>query len=503
MSDEQASPAANKYASTGIGGLDSILEGGLPQGHLYLLEGEPGSGKTTMGLQFLLAGVAAGERTMYITLSESLFELSKVAESHRWSLDKVSVFEYTPREESLRPEDQYSAFHPSEVEFADITQNILQRVEEIQPKRIVFDSLSEIRLLARDMLRYRRQILALKHFFASRCCTVVLLDDRSAEDQPNHLQSIAHGVISLERTRREYGVDRRRLRVAKLRGATFREGYHDYLVETGGVAVYPRLVASDSRSGEPQGEINSEVPELDLLFGGGLTRGTSTLIMGPAGCGKSTLSMSYAVAAARRGEHAACFVFDETRGSAISRARSLGMDPSPLIDQGLLSIDQVDPAELSPGQFVCRISDMVEHEGIRLVVIDSLNGLINAMPGEAVLTIQMHELLMYLNQRGVVTILVMASAGLLGMVREPADLSYLADNVLILRYFETDGRIRKAVSVLKKRTGMHERTVREFSIKNGRVKVGEPLAGFSGVLAGMATVSTSAMHLTSTGNDSA
>jgi circadian clock protein KaiC len=451
------------------------------------VEGEPGSGKTTIGLQFLLAGVAHGERTMYVTLSESQLELDKVAESHRWSLAEISVFEYTPKEDSLRAEDQYSAFHPSEIEFADVTESILNKVEEIQPRRIVFDSLSEIRLLARDMLRYRRQVLALKHYFSKRCCTVMLLDDRTADNSPNHLQSIAHGVISMERTHREYGVDRRRLRIAKLRGTVFREGHHDYVIGTGGVVVYPRLVAAGYRGDDPAGEIHSELPEMDLLFGGGLPRGSSTLMLGPAGSGKSTLSMSYAVAAARNGENAACFVFDETRGSLVSRSRQLGMDPGPLLDNGTLVIDQVDPTELSPGQFISRISDLVEKHDTKLIVIDSLNGLINAMPGEALLTLQMHELLMYLNQRGVVTLLVMSQAGLVGMVRDPADLSYLADNILLLRYFETAGYVRKAISVVKKRTGSHERTVRELSIENGHITVGNPLANFEGVLAGAAS----------------
>ncbi len=475
-------------ASTGIAGLDLVLGGGLPQGHLFLVDGEPGSGKTTMGLQFLLAGADRGEKTMYVTLSESLFEIEKVARSHRWSIDKISILEYSPKEDSLRPEDQYSAFHPSEVEFTDTTQSILGQVEELQPRRIVFDSLSEIRMLARDMLRYRRQILALKHFFANRNCTVILLDDRTSENNPHQLQSIAHGVISMERAHREYGVDRRRLRVAKLRGACFREGFHDYTIETGGVTVYPRLVASEHRSEAPDGEIPSEIPALDVLFGGGLNRGTSTLILGPAGSGKSTLAMSYAVAAARRGEHVAAFVFDETRGSAVRRARLLGMDPQPLLESGHFTIDQVDPAELSPGQFVYKIAQYVEQKNVRVILIDSLNGLMNAMPGEAVLTIQMHELLMYLNQRGVVTLMVMAQAGLVGTMRDPADLSYLADNVLLLRYFEFAGEVRKALSVLKKRTGAHEHTVREFYVGNGRVTVGEPLARFHGVFTGTPSI---------------
>ena len=501
VAEENLEETTNSRASTGIAGLDTILGGGLPQGHLFLVEGEPGSGKTTLGLQFLLAGVPHGEKTMYVTLSESLFEIEKIAQSHQWTLDQISILEYAPKEDSLRAEDQYSAFHPSEVEFSDTTQNILEKVEEVQPSRIVFDSLSEIRLLARDMLRYRRQILALKHYFANRNCTVMLLDDRTDQGNHHQLQSIAHGVISMERSHREYGAERRRLRVVKLRGAPFREGYHDYNIKTGGVVVYPRLVASHFRRSETTGEVTSGIRELDDLFGGGLSRGSSTLVLGPAGSGKSTLCMSYATAAAHRGDRVACFIFDETKVSALRRARSLGMDAEPLIKSGQLSLDQVDPAELSPGEFVCKVCRCVEESNARMIVIDSLNGLLNAMPGEALLTIQMHELLMYLNQCGVVTLMVMAQSGLVGPMRDPADLSYLADNVLLLRYFEALGEVRKAVSVLKKRTGAHERTLREFRIIDSRVTVGEPLAAFQGVLTGIPVYRGTGPDLTTSGNE--
>ena len=485
-STSPATEASEVRAQTGIRGLDDVLLGGLPQGHLFLLEGEPGTGKTTMGLQFLLAGSSQGEKTMYITLSESRREIEGVARSHRWSLEGITIFEVTPKEDSLRPEDQYSAFHPSEVEFQDTTHSILEQVDKLQPSRVVFDSLSEIRLLARDSLRYRRQILALKHFFTNRNCTVLLLDDRTATAEDHQLQSIAHGVILLERLQREYGPERRRVRVVKMRGSRFREGFHDYLIETGGVAVYPRLVASEHRVEETHGQASSDVAGLDALWAGGLSRGTSTLILGPAGCGKSTIAMSYAHAASARGEYAACFIFDETRSSAIGRAARLGIDPAPFLESGRMTLDQIDPAELTPGEFVQMIRTAVEQKGARMIIIDSLNGFLNAMPGENFLTIQMHELLMFLNQRGVVSILVLAQAGLLGAsMRSPVDLSYLADNVMLLRYFEAEGKVRKAISVLKKRSGEHEDTIRELHLAKGEISVGPALAQFQGILTGV------------------
>lgn len=479
-----------RRASTGIAGLDEVLGGGLAPGHLFLLEGEPGTGKTTLGLQFLLAGATAGEKVMYVTLSESRREIEEVARSHHWSLDQIAIFEFTPKENTLRPEDQYSAFHPSEVEFQDTTQSILEQVDKLQPNRIVFDSLSEIRLLARDSLRYRRQILGLKHFFANRNCTVLLLDDGTADSNDQHLQSIAHGVVLLERIQREYGSERRRIRIAKLRGCRFREGFHDYTIQTGGIHVYPRLVAADHRHNAREGILASGIPELDSLWNGGLTRGTSTLIMGPAGSGKSSLAMSYAVAAAGLGEFVCAFLFDETKQSAVRRSINLGMDVQALMEQGRMTIEQVDPAELSPGEFVHKICIAVQQQNARVVIIDSLNGFMNAMPGEDYLTIQMHELLMYLNQHGVITITVLAQAGLVGHMKSPVDLSYLADSVLLLRYFEAGGKVRKALSVLKQRSGAHEDTIREFSISPGRISVGPPLAQFRGILTGVPTPET-------------
>ena len=478
----------DKRMSTGIAGLDNVLSGGFPQGHFFLVEGVPGTGKTTLGLQFLMEGARRGEQVLYVTLSESQQEIEKVARSHGWSLAGVAIFEFTPTEDSLRPEDQYSAFHPSEVEFQDTTQNILREVERVQPSRIVLDSLSEIRLLARDSLRYRRQVLALKHFFTNRNCTVLLLDDRTSGGQDMQLQSIAHGVVFLEKVVREFGKMRRRLQVSKMRGSIFREGYHDYSIETGGVAVFPRLVASEHRVPSNDGHVTSGFPELDALWSGGLDRGTSTLLLGPAGSGKSSVAMGYAIAAVRRGEVASAFLFEESIHLACKRAATLNMDPSLYLQEGTLHLKQIDPAELSPGEFIQCVRNSVEQREAKVIVIDSLNGFLNAMPGEQHLPLQMHELLSFLNQHGIVTLLVLAQSGMLGpSMSSPVDLSYLADNVLLFRYFEAEGRVRKAISVVKKRSGVHEDTIRELRMQNGRILVGKALSDFRGVLTGVPT----------------
>ncbi len=489
MTDSEAeqNQEQDERVSTGIAGLDDVLNGGFPRGHFFLLEGEPGTGKTTVGLQFLMDGARKGEKSLYVTLSESQQEIEKVARSHRWSLEGVTIFEYTPTEDSLRPEDQYSAFHPSEVEFQDTTQSILQEVERVQPSRVVLDSLSEIRLLARDSLRYRRQVLALKHFFTNRNCTVLLLDDRTSGADDLQLQSIAHGVLFLEKVPREYGRTRRRVQVSKLRGSTYREGYHDYTIETGGVKVWPRLVANEHHVPFAEGTVSSGLPELDALWGGGVDRGTSTLLLGPAGSGKSSIAMTYVISAVKRGEFASIFLFEEWVQLACKRAAALNMDPCRYIEQGLLHIEQIDPAELSPGEFIQHVRDSVEQRGARIVVIDSLNGYLNAMPDEHHLAVQMHELLAYLNQRGVVTILVLAQAGLMGAMTSPVDVSYLADNVMLFRYFEAGGRVRKAISVVKKRSGQHEDTIRELQMTRQRIVVGEALSAFRGVLTGVPT----------------
>jgi circadian clock protein KaiC len=391
----------------------------------------------------------------------------------------------TPPEEELQPEAQYTVFHPSEVELADTMSQVLKQVESVQPARVVFDSLSELRMLARDSLRYRRQILGLKRYFSGRNCTALLLDDRTAETEDLQLQSIAHGVVMLQNLGRDFGINRRRLEVRKLRGSPFREGYHDYVIETGGVVVFPRLIASEHKPGANHQPVSSGLAELDRLWGGGIDSGTSTVMMGPAGCGKSTVSILYAVAAAERGEKAAIFTFDETLATLVHRAEGLDIHVQKHIDSGKLHVRQLDPAEISPGEFVHSVRQLAE-DGAKIVVIDSLNGFMNAMPGEEFLTMQMHELLSYLNQQGVLTIVTLAQHGIIGTaMNSPVDISYLADSVLLFRYFEAAGEVKQALSVLKKRSGRHERSIRELSFRHGRVEVGQPLHEFEGVLTGV------------------
>jgi circadian clock protein KaiC len=469
---------------TGIAGLDDILNGGLPQGHLFLVEGDPGTGKTTLALQFLLEGVRRGESVIYVTLSESRKELEQVVHSHGWSTDSLQIYEMVPPEDDLNPEAQYTVFHPSEVELADTITAIL--VDATKPQRVVFDSLSELRMLARDPLRYRRQILALKRHFSGRNTTVLLLDDRTAEGSHDlQLQSIAHGVVMMQSLERDFGIKRRRVEVRKLRGSSYREGFHDYTIETGGISIYPRLIAAEHKPGFERKRVLSGIQELDRLFGGGIDTGTSTLFIGPAGCGKSTVALRYAVSSARRGEKAVIFTFDEAFATLIERAKGLGMDVSTLLAEGSLEIRQVDPAELSPGEFVAEVRRLVEDENLRLVVVDSMNGFLNAMPHEQFLAMQLHELLAYLGQQGVATILTLAQHGFIGTMQTPVDVSYLADTVLLFRYFEYAGEIRQALSVIKKRSGPHERAIRELVFGQGEIYVGEPLKDFEGVLTGV------------------
>jgi circadian clock protein KaiC len=472
--------------TTGIDGLDDILVGGLTPHRLYLVEGVPGSGKTTLALQFLMEGATRGEPTLYVTLSESADELSAVAVSHGWSLDKIAIRELAPSEEALRPDDQYTMFHPSEVELGETTRAVLEEVVRIAPKRVVFDSLSELRLLAGNALRYRRQILALKQFFAGRKCTVLLLDDMTSADHDLQVQSIAHGVIALEQLSPDYGTERRRLRVVKYRGVHFRGGYHDYIIKRGGLQVFPRLVASETRGASVMSNLASGVNELDHLLGGGIEHGTSTLITGAAGTGKSSVTTQFVHSAAARGEKALMLIFDESSKTLLSRAEALGVGLQEYVDSEQVTITQVDPAELSPGEMVHRICDAVEKHGVSLVVIDSLNGYLNAMPGERFLIVQLHELLTYLGQKNVASILVSAHQGLISSTMQgPIDVSYLADAVVLLRYFEAQGEVRQAISVVKKRSGAHERSIREFKMADGRIEVGKPLREFRGILTGV------------------
>jgi circadian clock protein KaiC len=471
--------------TTGVSGLDDILTGGLPAGQMYLLEGTPGTGKTTIAMQFIRAGILAGEDSLYITLSESKRELESSALSHGWQVEELRIVEFIPEEASLKPEQQYTVFHPSEMELVSTINKLIALIEERKPKRLVIDSLSELRLLAADTMRYRRQLLALKQFFAGRDTTVLLLDDRSAEGSDMQLQSIAHGVLQLNKVPRTYGVTRRHIEIIKLRGSSFREGFHDYTIETGGVCVYPRLIANEHGRRFPKERVKSGNTSLDDMFMGGISRGSSTLIVGPTGAGKSSLAMQYAYAAANRGDRAIVYAFDEVLAVAQERAEALGMRVGEEIQKGTLSMSQIDPAELSPGEFSWQIRRDVEENDTRVVVIDSLNGLLASMPGERDLTLQLHELIAFLNQSGVVTFLVLTQHGLIGTMQTEVDISYLADTVVLLRYFEVEGAIRQVISVLKQRVGRHERTLREFSLKDEGLTVGEPLLKLRGVLTGV------------------
>jgi len=476
---------AEKRLSTGVAGLDDILAGGFPSNHLYLIEGDPGTGKTTIALHFLLEGVRREEKGLYVTLSESKGELLGVAASHGWSLDGIKIFEMSPHGEDVQPEAQYTVFHPAEVELADTVTSVLKVVDEVQATRVVFDSLSELRMLARDPLRYRRQILALKRFFTGRNCTVLLLDDRTAEKNDLQLQSIAHGVILMQNEDRDYGITRRRLEIRKLRGSKYREGYHDYTIETGGVQVFPRLVAAEHHNRKAHEVVPSGIHELDALLGGGLASGTSNLLMGPAGCGKTSVAVRYAYSWALSGHKAAVFSFDETITTLLHRSAGLEMDVSPEIKAGRIQIQQVDPAEMGAGEFVHRIRKCVE-DGVSLVVIDSLNGFFYAMSGEHSVMLQVHELVSFLDQMAVTMIMTMAQHGFVGSsMNAPLDVSYVADTVILFRYFEAGGAVRQAISVVKKRTGAHERSIRELSLGNGTIRVGESLTQFEGVLTGV------------------
>jgi circadian clock protein KaiC len=473
-------------ASTGVPGLDDILAGGLSRRRLYLVQGVPGSGKTTLALQYLLEGVANGESVLYVTLSETDDEIRAVAESHGWQLDGIEIRELTPAEGELAADEQNTMFHPSEVELAATTKLILDDVERLRPTRVVFDSLSELRLLAGSPLRYRRQILALKQYLATRQCTVMLLDDLTATAHDPQMQSIAHGVLLLEQLNPEYGSDRRRLRVVKYRGVKFRGGFHDYVINHGGLQVFPRLVAAEHRQVTKRTKLASDIPALDQLLGGGIEEGTSTLIVGAAGTGKSTLAAQFATAAAGRGERSAIFVFDESPATLLTRCGQLDVDLAAHVEAGRITLQQVDPAELTPGEFTHAIRVAVEQHDAKVIVIDSLNGYLHAMPQERHLTIQLHELLMYLGQKNVATILIGAHHGLIGtQMTTPVETSYLADAVILLRYFEDRGEVRQAISVMKKRGSAHERTLREFRLDGGCLVVGDRLRDFRGILTGV------------------
>lgn len=478
-------PQPSPKARTGVAGLDDILADGLSPGHVYLLEGSPGTGKTTIALQFLLEGTKVGETGLYITMSETEQELREGAASHGWAIgDGVRVFELVPPENLLDDEHQQSLLYSSDLELGETTKAVFEAIDRTQPVRIVIDSLSEIRLLAQSSLRYRRQILAMKHYFAQQGATVLMLDDLTTDTNDKTVHSLAHGVIRLEGLTPSYGAERRRLRVIKYRGQSFRGGFHDFIIAEGGVQVFPRLVSGEHRTGFARNVLTSGIAELDALLGGGIEQGSSTLVMGPAGSGKSLLTVQFAVSAALRGEKAALFIFDEELGLLVDRTKLMGMDLNALCASGNLVIEQVDAAELSPGEFAHRVRAQVDRHGVKTVVIDGLNGYQSAMPEENFLILHIHELLQYLNRQGASTFLTVAQHGLVGDMKSPVDITYLADTVILLRYFEAFGQVRRAISIIKKRFGTHENTIREIRIDSRGIAIGEPLKGFQGVLRG-------------------
>lgn len=483
--EEDTSSRDTLRDKTGIVGLDDILSGGLPANRVYLVKGTPGVGKTTLALQFLMDGARNGERVLYITLSETDEEIRQVADSHGFSLEGIDLFELSSAEQDLQLQNENTLYSSEDTDLREAMRLLLEQVERVKPRRVVFDSLSEIRLLAQTPIRYRRQLLALKQYFAGRSCTTLLLDDRSLEGGDLQVESLVHGVILLEQAPNEYGADRRRLRVMKLRGSRFRSGYHDFTVRTGGLDVFPRLIASEHRSKAVAEPISSDNPALDTILGGGIDRATCTLIMGPAGTGKSSVAAQFAAASARRGEPASLFLFEERLGTWRARSAQMGVQVDELIAKKLLHLHQIDPAELAPDEFTHLVRHAVDRDQAKLVVIDSLTGYFTAMPEARSLTLQMHELLAFLSEKNVASLMTMAQSGLIGTsMSSTVDISYLADTVLLLRYFESEGQVKKAVSVLKKRSGVHEDTIREFGFGPEGVQVGPPLANMRGVLTG-------------------
>lgn len=476
---------------SGVPGLDAVLAGGFTPNRLYLVEGVPGAGKTTLALQFLLEGVRAGEKVLYVTLSETADELHEMAASHGWSLDGVEIFELLEDNEHLDGDAPYTMFHPSEIELADTTQRILRKVDAMRPQRLVLDSLAELRLLSGSALRYRRHVLSLKQALAGQC-TTLLLDHSGDAKNGLHVHTIVHGVVNLSSVGADFGGDRHRMRVGKYRGRRVVGGFHDYRIETGGIQVFPRLIAAHFRRSGSRSAVSTGSAEFDALLGDGIDRGTSTLLVGAAGTGKSSLATLVAIAAAGRGENAAIFAFDESEQSLLTRADGLGMPLEPHIRQGRIHVQAVDPAEFTPGEFTQLIRQAVERDGARVVVIDSLNGYLNAMPEEQHMMLQLHELLAYLASMDVITVMVSAQLGLIGTMTSSVDVSYLADSVVLLRYFEAGGEVRQAISVLKKRTGGHERTIRPLQLTSHGFRIGEPLRDFRGVLTGVPQERTAA-----------
>ena len=477
----------DELAPTGVAGLDEVLRGGLPKHQMYFIQGDPGSGKTTLSFQFLLEGVRRGEKSLYVTLSASSRDLARVARSHGWSLDGIDIVEQFQPPEAT----ETTLFRPAEIELGKRMRAILDEIDARQPDRVVIDSLGEIRLLSDSPLRYRKQLMTLKEFFRDRSITALVLDDRSVAARDSEIQGLAEGVIVLGVSTPTYGNSRRTLEVVKLRGVAFRGGSHDFNIERGGLIVFPRLSAGQHHINPQEGLVRSTIPEMDALVGGGLERGSATMIMGPAGVGKSSLALQFSCSAASAGERVAFFIFEEHRTVFLKRAASIGFDLPALIDAGHLTVQQIDPAEMSPGEFAFAVRSAVEKEQASIVVIDSLNGYFNAMPEEHFLTLHLHELLSYLTDAGVTTMLIVSQHGALGPVSSPVDVSYLADAVILLRYYETRGAFRRAISVLKKRSSAHEQTVRDYELTTNGVRVGPVLDRFHGILSGMQSTGAS------------
>jgi circadian clock protein KaiC len=479
------SEANGSACTTGVPGLDDILRGGLPRNRIHLIQGDPGVGKTTLAIQFLLEGVRRGESGLYITLSETRDELTEVCDSHGWDIEAINFFELSSLTTELHDEASSTFFHPSEIELNRTTKALLKEVDRVKASRVVFDSLSEMRMLAETPLRYRRQILDLKQFFTGKKCTVLLLDDSPSGSRDLQIESVAHGVIGLEKASPDYGINRRRLNVHKVRGVPFREGHHDYIIKRGGITIFPRLIAAEHHLSFRRECFPSGIGELDALLGGGLDRGTSNMFMGPPGTGKSTLAMKFASAAAARGEKVLFLCFDETVGTLAGRSNQLGMKIDPLVESGLIKLEQIDPAEISPGELASRIVSSVQENSTRMVIVDSINGYLNAMPDDRFLNLQLHELLTYLNQQGVITVMILAQQGLMGSMQSAVDLTYLADTVVLWRYYEAFGSVKQALSVIKKRSGAHEKSIRDIRVGAGGIEVGPPLTNMQGVLNGV------------------
>jgi circadian clock protein KaiC len=475
----------DERAPTGIAGLDEVLRGGLPKHQMYFIQGDPGAGKTTLSFQFLLEGVRRGEKALYVTLSASKRDLERVARSHGWDISGIDIYE-----QFQMASTDTTIFRPAEIELAKTVRSILDVIDERHPDRVVIDSLGEIRLLSESSLRYRKQLLTLKEFFRDRSITALVLDDRTVAARDSEVQGLAEGVIALGVTAPTYGNTRRTLEVVKMRGVSFRGGYHDFIIDKGGLVVFPRLSAGQHVVSREAGVIQSGIAEIDSLVGGGLERGSTTMVMGPAGVGKSSLAMQFASSAASAGERVVFFIFEEHRTVFLKRAESLGFDLAKFIEDGRIVVHQIDPAEMSAGEFAYLVRTAVEKEEGSIIVIDSLNGYLNAMPEEHFLTLHLHELLSYLTDAAVTTILIVSQHGALGQVSSPVDVSYLADAVILLRYYETRGSFRRAISMLKKRTSIHEQTVRDYQLTSNGVRVGAVLEDFRGILAGMQSTET-------------